>query len=359
MPHAFSNTPLPYRVGLFNELAPKEFELTRLGATLRTDLPSSANPVARFCISEFEWTPWGCLIHSVRTGETAFDHVHGMGPFDYFRKNPQASAVFNSAMTSLSARSGQIVDRYDFAGLRNVVDIGGGHGFLLATILRANPSMRGILFDLPDVVATAGQVLEKFAVQDRCECGGSFFEALPKGGDAYILRQIIHDWGDERALAILRNCRAAQTGTGKVLVIERQIVPDYRQAMRVLQVDLEMLVNVGGMERTDEQYRSLFEKADFRLQKSCLSWTLGDLVCSRVSARKLFFLRAVLMAGEFRYWHKTDLKRCPQFGRYRGESGHRTNDCRAGVEFVMSDVMAPTSTAPGGVGLAKMPLGAF
>jgi O-methyltransferase domain len=128
--------------------------------------------------------------------------------------------------------------------------------------------MRGILFDLPDVVATAGQVLEKFAVQDRCEVvGGSFFEALPKGGDAYILRQIIHDWGDERALAILRNCRAAQTGTGKVLVIERQIVPDHRQAMRVLQVDLEMLVNVGGMERTDEQYRSLFEKAGFRLTK--------------------------------------------------------------------------------------------
>jgi O-methyltransferase domain/Dimerisation domain len=254
-------------VGLFNELGPKEFELTRLGATLRTDLPSSASPMLRFLLSEFEWTPWGRLIHSVRTGETAFDHVHGMGPFDYFRKNPEASTVFNSAMTSLSARSGTgIVDRYDFAGLRNVVDIGGGHGFLLATILKANPSMRGILFDLPDVVATAGQVLEKFAVQDRCEVvGGSFFEALPKGGDAYILRQIIHDWDDERALAILGNCRAAQTGTGKILVIERQIVPDYREAMRVLQVDLEMLVNVGGMERTDEEYRTLFEKAGFRL----------------------------------------------------------------------------------------------
>jgi hypothetical protein len=210
---------------------------------------------------------WGRLIHSVRTGETAFHHVHGVGPFEYLRKDPQASAVFNSAMTSLSARSGAaIAERYDFSLLRKVVDVGGGHGFLLATILRANPTMRGILFDLPDVVAGAGQVLENLAARDRCEIvGGSFFEALPKGGDAYVLRQIIHDWDDERALGILRNCRAAVTRTGKVLVIERQILPDHREAMRVLHADLQMLVNVGGMERTDAEYRSLFEKAGFRL----------------------------------------------------------------------------------------------
>jgi O-methyltransferase domain/Dimerisation domain len=170
-------------VGLFNELGPKEFELTRLGSTLRCDLPGSFHPGVRFLLSEFEWIPWGRLIQSARTGETAFDHVHGMGPFEYFRKNAEASAVFNSTMTSISARSGTgIVERYDFSGLRTVVDVGGGHGFLLATILRANPTMLGVLFDLPDVVAGAGQVLENFAVQDRCEVlGGSFFEALPKG----------------------------------------------------------------------------------------------------------------------------------------------------------------------------------
>jgi hypothetical protein len=254
--------------GLFNELGPKEFELTRLGSTLRTDLPGSVHPVVRFLLSEFQWTPWGRLIHSVRTGETAFDHVHGMGSFDYFRKNPEASAVFNSAMTSLSAKSGAgIAERYDFSGFRSVVDVGGGQGFLLATILRANPTMRGVLFDLPEVVADAGQLLENFAVRNRCEVvGGSFFEPLPKGADAYILRQIIHDWDDERALAILRNCRAAQTRTGKVLVVERQIVPNHREAMRVLHIDLEMLVNVGGIERTDEEYRSLFERAGFRLK---------------------------------------------------------------------------------------------
>jgi hypothetical protein len=253
--------------GLFNELGPKEFELTRLGSTLRTDLPGSLRPVVRFLLSEFEWTPWGRLIHSVRTGETAFDHVHGMGPFEYFRKNPEASAVFNSAMTSLSARSGTgIVERYDFSGLRKVVDVGGGHGLLLATILRANPTMRGVLFDLPDVVVGAGQVLENFGVRDRCEVvGGSFFGGLPPGGEAYVLRQIVHDWDDDRALAILRNCCAAMTETGKVLVIEREIAAHHREAMRVLHLDLEMLVNVGGMERTEAEYRSLFENAGFRL----------------------------------------------------------------------------------------------
>jgi O-methyltransferase domain/Dimerisation domain len=271
-----SNTHAPtlYRIlrflagaGLFNEVGSKKFELTRLGSALRTDVPGSFDPMVRFLLSEFEWTPWGRLIHSVRTGETAFDHVHGMGSFEYFMKNAEASAVFNAAMTSLSARSGTgIVERYVFSGLRNVIDVGGGHGFLLATILRANPTMRGVLVDLPDVVAGAGQVLENFAVRDRCEVvGGSFFDALPKGGDAYVLRQIVHDWDDDRALAILRNCRAAMTRTGKVLVVERQIVPDHREAMRVLHVDLEMLVNVGGMERTDAEYRSLFEKAGFRL----------------------------------------------------------------------------------------------
>jgi hypothetical protein len=269
-----THAPTLYRIlrflagaGLFNEVGPQKFELTRLGCTLRTDVPGSPYSLARFLLSEFNWSPWGRLIHSVRTGETAFDHVHGMGVFEYFGKNAEASAIFNAAMTNSSARSGTgIVGRYDFSGLRKVVDVGGGHGFLLATILRANRTMRGVLFDLPDVVAGAGQVLESFAVRDRCEVvGGSFFDALPTGGDAYVLRQIVHDWDDNRALAILRNCHAAMNGIGKILVIEREIASHHREAMRVLHVDLEMLVNVGGVERTNAEYRSLFEKAGFRL----------------------------------------------------------------------------------------------
>jgi O-methyltransferase domain/Dimerisation domain len=255
--------------GLFNEIGPQQFELTGLGAALRSDVPGSGTMAALLWLSESHWNPWSHLIHSVRTGETAFDHVHGMGVFKYLEKHPEESAVFNATMTASSARSGTgVVERYDFSGVQRVVDVGGGHGFLLAAILKSNPALRGVLFDLPDVVSGAGQNLRNAGVEDRCEIvGGSFFDPVPKGGDIYVLKQIIHDWDDDRALAILRNCRAAMTGTEKLLVIERGIAPNPRDAMRVLHIDLEMLVNVGGMERTDAQYRSLFERAGFRLTR--------------------------------------------------------------------------------------------
>lgn len=253
--------------GLFNEIGPQKFELTGLGATLRSDVVGSVRMLARLWLMQSLWNPWGRLIHSVRTGETAFDLVHGMGVFKYLEQNPKEAAVFNAAMTAGSARSGTgVADRYDFLGLHRVVDVGGGHGFLLAEILNANPALHGVLFDLPDVVAGAGQILTNFGVKDRCEIvGGSFFDPLPSGGDVYVLKQIIHDWDDERALAILRNCRAAMTGREKLLVIERRIAPQHREAMGVLHIDLEMLVIAGGMERTDAEYRSLFEKAGFQL----------------------------------------------------------------------------------------------
>jgi hypothetical protein len=253
--------------GLFTEIGPQKFELTSLGSALRSDVVGSGRMAARLWLMQSHWGPWGRLIHSVRTGETAFDHVHGMGVFKYLEKNTEEAAVFNAAMTASSARSGTgVAERYDFSGLRRVIDVGGGHGFLLAAILKANPVLRGVLFDLHDVVAGAGQILANYGVEDRCEIvGGSFFDPLPRGGDVYVLKQIIHDWDDERALAILRNCREAMKGTEKLLIIERGIAPEHREAMRVLHIDLEMLVNVGGMERTDAEYRSLFEKAGFRL----------------------------------------------------------------------------------------------
>jgi len=254
-------------VGLVDEVGHQEFALTRLGSTLRTDVPGSASTAVRLWLSDFHWRTWGHLIHSVRTGKPAFNHVYGTGVFEYLRDNPDASAVFNAAMTGNTARSGMgVVERYDFSSARSIVDVGGGQGFLLATILRSNPSVRGVLFDLPEVVAGADQVIA--SVKDRCEVvGGSFFDAVPEGGNVYILRQIIHDWNDERAMTILRNCRAAMGAAGKVLLIERQIASDHREAMRVLHVDLEMLVNAGGMERTDDEYRSLFARAGFELTK--------------------------------------------------------------------------------------------
>jgi O-methyltransferase domain/Dimerisation domain len=253
--------------GLCNETGSREFELTPLGSALRSDIPGSISPVVRLWLSESHWLSWGHLLHSVRTGEHAFDHAHGMRVFDYLRNDSELSAIFNATMTTSSTRLGSaLLKHYDFSGIRKIVDVGGGHGFTLAMILAANPSMHGLLYDLPDVASGAGQIIDAEGVRERCEIvGGSFFDSIPAGAEAYVLKQIIHDWDDEQSLMILRNCRAAMPKEGKVLLIERRIEPDHCQAMRVLHIDMEMLVNVCGMERNDAEYRSLLERAGFRL----------------------------------------------------------------------------------------------
>ncbi len=254
-------------VGLFSEVKQGRFALTPLGAGLRADVPGSIRPMTLMLLDYSGWQPWGHLGHSVRTGETAFEHVHELGRFDYLAAHPDTGAIFNAAMTGNTAWSGTtITDAYDFAGIGRLVDVGGGHGLLLATVLRAHPDMRGVLFDRPAVVAGAGPTLEGAGVADRCETvGGDFFtDALPDG-DAYMLRQIVHDWDDARATAILANCRRALGAGGRLLVIERRIAPDRQLALPVLHIDLEMLVNVGGQERTDDEYRALFAAAGFRL----------------------------------------------------------------------------------------------
>ncbi|MBJ7593711.1 MAG: methyltransferase [Candidatus Dormibacteraeota bacterium] len=269
-----ANEPALYRVlrfltgvGLFDEVTPRRFGLTALGVGLRTDTPGSISPMALMALDRFEWQPWGDLLHSVRTGETAFDHVHGMGVFDYLREHPDSRELFHRAMTSNTARSGDAITRaYDLSGVRRLVDVGGGHGLLLATVLQAYPAMRGVLYDLPEVVAGAAPALEVAGVADRCEVvGGDFFATVAPGGDAYVLRQIIHDWDDARAAAILTNCRRAMEDGGKVLVLERAIAPDYRQAMAELHLDMEMLVNVGGIQRTEAEYGALFAASGLRL----------------------------------------------------------------------------------------------
>ncbi len=252
--------------GLFDETAPRRFALTGLGTGLRADVPGSIRPMMLMLLDDCKWGAWGELMHSVRTGEIAFDHVHGVGFFDYLRTHPESAATFNAAMTSNTAQSGAgITGVYDFSGIRCLVDVGGGHGLLLATILQAYPAMRGVLFDLPEVVAGAAPALEEAGVADRCEVGGGDFFAAVAPGDAYILRQIIHDWDDDRATVILANCRRAMQGVGRVLVVERAIGRDYRQALQVLHLDLEMLVNLSGLQRTDAEYGALFAAAGFRL----------------------------------------------------------------------------------------------
>jgi O-methyltransferase domain len=212
---------------------------------------------------------WDDLLYSVRTGEIAFPRVHGVEIFDYLCQHPDAAEVFQQAMTANTTRSGAAITQiYDFTGAKRIVDVGGGHGLFLATVLRAYPALRGVLFDQPEVVESASINLAAADVADRCEVvGGDFFAEVPQGGDLYLLRQIIHDWDDARATLILANCLRAMPPTGKVLVVEGVVSEDYQQSLPVLQLDLEMLVNYGGRQRTKEEYSALFAAAGLQLGK--------------------------------------------------------------------------------------------
>lgn len=254
-------------VGVFAETDPRCFRLTPLAECLRSDVPNSVKDSTLILLDQVHYQSWGDLLHSVQTGESAFEHLHGMSFFQYIQENPATGEVFDRAMTENSSKNTKaITASYNFADLKTVVDVGGGAGSLIAAILKSNPHLKGILFDLPQVVKKAPPILQNAGASDRCQLvEGDFFIAIPFGGDACLLKHIIHDWDDERAIAILRNCRRAMGQKGKVLVIERVILPGNKMAFGKL-LDLEMLVMTsGGRERTEEEYRELFKTAGFQL----------------------------------------------------------------------------------------------
>jgi hypothetical protein len=254
-------------VGVFEEIAERRFTLTPLAAVLRADHPRSMRATAIFT-GEEPYRSWAELLYSVRTGAPAFDHVYGAPHFDYLAQHPEASAMFDQSMSASSRQAtSAIVGAYDFAAAGTVADVGGGQGLLLAAVLRANPALRGILFDQPHVVAGAEHVLAEAGVADRCaRVGGDFFATAPSGADLYLLRRIIHDWDDERAITVLRNCARAMGSTAKVLVIE-SVIEAGNEASRAKFMDLQMLVMNGGRERTAEEYQRLFATAGLRLTR--------------------------------------------------------------------------------------------
>lgn len=264
------------RRGLFQEVEPGRFALTPLGAGLRSDIPGSVRPMTLLVMNEPHWRAWGHLLHSVLTGEPAFDHVHGVSFFDYLARHPDDARIFHAAMSTGATRSGAaLADVYDFRGIQRLVDVGGGHGALLASVLAAHPTMQGVLFDLPEVAAAGAATLAEAGVADRCEIvGGDFFAAVPAGGDAYLLQSIIHDWDDARAVTILQNCRRVMAeGSSRLLVIEERITDD-----SPLGFDLEMLVQLGGSNRTDEEYRALFAATGFTLTR-IIPLAAGSTMC--------------------------------------------------------------------------------
>ena len=252
-------------VGIFSEVAPRRFALTPLAALLRSDTPDSMRALA-IMYAEEQYRAWDNVLYSVRSGQPAFEPAFGTRYFDYFATHPEASRVFNEAMVGWTNQvTNAVVAAYDFSPFGVVADVGGGHGALLAAILKSNPPVRGILFDLPHVVEGAEPFLTAAGVADRCaRVGGDFFAEMPKGADAYVLSQILHDWDDERSVAILRQVRRVMPDHGKLLVVEL-VLPEGNDPFLGKWLDLHMLVLLGGQERTVAQYATLLREAGFEL----------------------------------------------------------------------------------------------
>jgi hypothetical protein len=256
-------------VGVFAEERDGGFRSTPLADCLRTGTPGSLRAFAIMLGEQEHWRAWGDVLHSVRTGQPAFDHVFGMPHFRYFGEHPESGRLFNEGMTSRSAdENDAIIAAYDFSDFRTVVDVGGGQGTLLTTILEAAPDTRGVLFDLPHVIVATRDAIAQTGQAPRCELkDGNFFDAVPAGGDAYTLKKVIHDWDDERALAILKRCRAAVSSAGCLLLIEPVIPPGNSPSFNKL-LDLLMLVwTSGGKERTEAEHRALLAAAGFRMAR--------------------------------------------------------------------------------------------
>ena len=255
-------------IGVFTEQDGRRFALTPNAEPLRSDAPNSMRDVAIFWGEDWHWEVWGKILYSVRTGKSAWAQIHGDEVFSYFEKNPEAGQIFNRAMSSFSgAATDAVLEAFNFDGIGTLVDIAGGQGRMLTGILAANPAMRGILFDLGHVIESARERVAATTAKDRVEfAAGDFFTSVPKGGDAYIMKHIIHDWDDERAVTILKNIKQAMNPGGRVLLVEAIIADGNNQDFGKL-LDLEMLVSPGGKERTAAEYEELFTRAGLKLTR--------------------------------------------------------------------------------------------
>lgn len=256
-------------VGVFEETKNGRFKLTPLAATLQTGVPASMHAWALMINDNWGWDAWKELLHGAKTGEVPFHKAHGVPLFEYFEKHTGDLQIFGESMTSISVTENPaIAAAYTFSGVRTLVDVGGGHGSLLATILKANPKLKGMLYDQPSVITRAekDQHVTARSIAERCRLeSGNFFEAVPQGGDAYIMKYILHDWDDEKCVKILSNCCAAMNEKGKVLVVDNVIAPGNDPSWGKL-LDIQMLI-IGGRERTKKEFATLFAAAGLKLTR--------------------------------------------------------------------------------------------
>jgi len=254
-------------LGVLSQGHDGRFALTPLGEELRED---HVGPLIRMFTRDPHWSSWGQLGHSIKTGERAFDHVHGMRDWDYYATHAEAGAVFDQAMSAITKPVAKAVaGAYDFSKFGVVADVGGGDGTMLIEILNRNPKTRGLIYDLPGVVGRTRHRLEAAGVQDRVELvGGSFLEKVPAGADLYMMKSIIHDWEDSDAHRILTHVRAAANEKGAPLLLVERVLGEHSASEDIdnLLSDLNMMVNLGGQERTESEYASMLANCGYRLK---------------------------------------------------------------------------------------------
>lgn len=269
-------------IGVFHETDGLEFSLTPVGVGLTSDAVETRRNWAQYVGRPGNWHAWGNLLHSVKTGEAAYPVAHGMDSWSYRRQHPDEQAVFDGAMTGNSlAHARAVLEACDFGTFSRIVDIGGGQGLLLREILLACPASRGVLFDQPQVVEST-TLMTTPGLENRVEtAAGSFFDAIPPGADAYVMKAILHDWNDDKAVEILRSCSRAMSPTATLVVIERVIGPP-NQIPEAKFSDLNMLVSHGALERTREEFDDLFAKAGFRLERIIPTRSPFSVIVGRV-----------------------------------------------------------------------------
>jgi hypothetical protein len=253
-------------MGVFAEGPDNRFSLTPLGATLRSNAPDSVRDMAIFMASQPIWSAWGSLVETIQSGAPSFPQLHGSTMYEFLAEHGDLEAVFNRFMSAQSnLHNAAIIEAYDFSKIQALVDVGGGHGATVGAILAHYPTMRGVVFDRPEVIATAEVGPAELA--ERCQfTGGNMLESVPAGGDAYLIKRVLMDRNDHEAGTVLKNCRAAMRPQGRVIVVD-PMLPDDNSPHPNWLVDMNMLVVHGGACRTERQFSVLFESAGFAMSR--------------------------------------------------------------------------------------------